>query len=96
MLLMSVIIDDTNAGAYVDNIQLAEVLGEMHPYVMMDISISVKLIFFYLLRCVEGLGCGSHKKHSDICAPGRAVDEHTDTQQKRLPRDALCCCVDCI
>lgn len=82
MLLMSVIIDDMNAEAYVDNIQLAEVLGEMHPYVIMDISISVKLIF-YLLRCAEVLGCGSHKKYSDICVPGRGVGEHALILSKR-------------
>lgn len=32
MLLMSVIIDDMNAEAYVDNIQLPKLLGEMYLY----------------------------------------------------------------
>lgn len=36
MLLMSVTIDDMNAEAYVDNIQLPELLGETHPYFITD------------------------------------------------------------
>lgn len=68
MLLMSVIIDDMNAEAYVDNIQLPELLGEMHPYFIMDTSISVNLISVHLLGYTEVPGCDNHKKYSDVCA----------------------------
>lgn len=68
MLLMSVIIDDMNAEAYIGNIQLPELLGEMHPYFITDTSISMNLISIHLSRSTEVLGCDNHKKYSDICA----------------------------
>ena len=68
MLLMSVIIGDMNAEAYIGTIQLPELLGEMHPYFITDTSISVNLISMHLLGYTEVPGCDNHKKYSDICA----------------------------
>lgn len=62
MLLMSVIIDDVNTEAYVDNIQLPEVLGEIHPYFIMDTGTSVNLVCIHLLGYTEVPGCDNHKK----------------------------------
>lgn len=76
---MSVIIGAVSAGAYVDNAQLPEALGEMHLPVIRGIRVSV-------LELSPRAGVpGCHKKCGDICASGRGVQgARCDPQRRSL------------